>query len=274
MSKNTSLTVTQEEKKKNDLQILIKKNRDKLVKLVTKCEMLKVELEMVQQEYTVRVGQLFHKSGQQDLDIIYYKNLISLMHEGRSYDEAVTELEDTYYARQRKLDEEREQMERAKEIYEKRIRANEITEDMSIKELWKQLVSKFHPDLVQDEQEKKRREEIMKKLNQAYEEQNVEILKSLERDAIIENTHDVTIDKLTDILIRTENQIIEQQALYLDLRNSEWYRWKLNIAKAKTKKIDIFRDLERSLLDEIVKKIEVLKFLLEKIEVLKHSQVS
>jgi hypothetical protein len=265
MSINQSITTTQEERKKRDLRALILKNRKKLIPLVTKCEMLKVELEMVQQEYTVRVGQLFHKSGQQDLDIIYYNNLLTLLEQGKTYEEAVDALADTYYAKQRKLEEEREQMERAKKIYEKRTSAEHAKEDASIKELWKKLVSKFHPDLVQDEKEKKRREEIMKQLNQAYEEQNIEVLQNMQNEVYIENIAETTVEKLIELLEMTENKISEQQALYLELKNSEWYRWKISIAKAKAKKQDVFLNLEKALLDEIVRKIDIIKDLKQKL---------
>lgn len=211
MNVSTKLSTTQEEQKKNNLRRRILKNREKLLKLVTQCEMLKVELEMVQQEYTVRVGQLFHKSGQQDLDIIYYENVLSLMEKGKTYEQAVEELGDTYYARQRKLEEEREQMAQAKEIYDRRVQADAIPEDVNIKNLWKQLVSKFHPDLAQDTKEKKRREEIMKKLNQAYEEQNVEILQNMQTDVYVENLEDTTVENLTEILVSTENQVLTKQ---------------------------------------------------------------
>ncbi|HRN96107.1 MAG TPA: J domain-containing protein [Candidatus Levybacteria bacterium] len=268
---NTTIVIqlTNEDRKKRDLRELILKNKEKLIKVVTKCEMLRVELDMVRQEYSVRVGQLFHKSNQQDLDIIYFRNLIQLIDQGKSYDEAVKELDDTYYAQQRKLEQEREQMRRAQEIYEKRQQSQAKPIDKTIKNLWKQLVSKFHPDLVQDEKEKKRREKIMKQLNQAYEEQNIEALKNMENNSQVENIEESTIEKLTQILEDTENQIIEQEAAYQDLKDSEWYRWKTNIARAKKRKKDVFLDIERTLLNEIVRKIETLNELREKVEKMK-----
>lgn len=264
-----SKVITPEDQQKIILQELVKKNKSKLVKIVTKCEMLRVELDMVRQEYSVRVGQLFHKSNQQDLDIIYYRNLIQLMNDGKTYDEAVEELDNTYYAQQRKLEEEKEQMRRAQEIYEKRQQSEIQPEDKNIKNLWKQLVSRFHPDLVQDEKEKKRREEIMKQLNQAYEEQDMDALKNMENDAHVENIALSTIEKLTQILEETENQIIEQEAIYQELRESEWYRWKINIARAKKRKKDIFLDLEQTLLDEIVRKMDTVNELRELVDNMK-----
>ena len=127
---------TVEERKKKDLQERIEKQKKKLVSLITKCELLRVELDMIRQEYTVRVGQLFHKSNQQDLDIIYYRNLIELLEKGYTYSDAVKKLDDTYYAQQHKLHKEREQMQRDQKIYEMRIESADKSQDPQIKNLW------------------------------------------------------------------------------------------------------------------------------------------
>jgi hypothetical protein len=119
--------------------------------------------------------------------------------------------------------------------------------------------------LLNYQKKKKRREEIMKQLNRAYEEQNIEVLKNLESDAQVKNYEETTIDTLTQILVDTENQIIEQEAVYQELKESEWYRWKINIARAKKRMKDIFLDLERTLLDEIVRKMDVIKALKEQV---------
>jgi hypothetical protein len=269
---NSLIKVTTEDTKKKSLQQRITVRRKKLVALITKCEELRVELDLVQQEYTVRVGKLFHKTNQQDLDIIYYNNIIDLMSKGMSYADAVQKLDDTFYAQQRKLDEEREQMKRAQQLYEMHIGTAKKSDDPQIKNLWKQLVSKFHPDLVQDTKEKSRREEIMKLINRAYQEQNVESLKRLQNEANIELDIDNTIADLERVLVDIENQIIEQEEVYIDLKTSEWYQWKINIARAKKKDTDVFADIEHNLLNEIVRKMDVVNGLREEVEKMKSSK--
>ena len=266
MSKSLSITVlSSEEQKKKTLRLLIQKRKNQLTAKITKTEMFKVELDMVRQEYTVRVGLLLNKSNRQDMDIIYFRNVLQLIEKKMTYQEAVDSLDDTYYAEQRRLEEEKEQMRRAEAIYEKRKSKSDNPFNEEIKNLWKSLVSKFHPDLVQDENEKSRREAIMKQLNQAYEEQDIDALKKLENESHIESTEDTTIEKLEEILIGIENDLIAQDVLYKELKESEWYRWKINIDRAKKKGQDIFADIERNLLNEVVRKMEIIKELKKKL---------
>lgn len=263
---------TVEERKKKDLQERIEKQKKKLVSLITKCELLRVELDMIRQEYTVRVGQLFHKSNQQDLDIIYYRNLIELLEKGYTYSDAVKKLDDTYYAQQHKLHKEREQMQRDQKIYEMRIESADKSQDPQIKNLWKQLVSKFHPDLVQDQKEKSRREEMMKLINRAYQEKNMDTLKKLQNNSSHIFNAENTIQSLENILVEIENQIIEQEEVYEELKTSEWYHWRTTIARAKKKNQDVFIDIEHNLLNEIVKKMELLEKLKQTVEQMRETK--
>jgi hypothetical protein len=266
MTKNTDILITVESKNKERLQKTILKRRQILIKTITRVEMLKVELEMTQQEYQARVGRLLLKSNQQDLDIIYYRNLLDLIEQGKTYLQAVKELEDTYYAQQRKYEEERQRLKEDEQIFN--ARAEEETPDFleELKKLWKMLVSKFHPDLVTDPDEQKRREEVMKQINRAYEEHDLETLKKLEKDVHIDRIEESTVERLTEILQEIEDDIVEREEEYQQLRNSTWYHWKINIAKAKKRGEDIFADLERNLLDDIVKKIAQIELLIKQVE--------
>ena len=265
-----------EEKEKKVLQKIILKARQKLIVTITKTEMLRVELEMVKQEYHVRVGSLYLRSNQQDLEIIYYKNLLELMHNGYSYEEAVKKLDTTYYGQQKKMEEEREKLKWEKEIFNKREKSENNPEENDIKKLWKYLVSKFHPDLVLDAKEKKHREEIMKKVNRAYEEKNYNMLLQLKNEVSVEMSEENTIEKLTEFLIDIENEIIQQEIFFKELKNSEWHIWKLKIEKAKKQNKDIFIEIERPLLNEIVRNDEILHSLRVHIEQLRetHSPLS
>lgn len=247
--------------KKKKLKERILKKRRQLTLSITKVEMLRVKLDMVKQEYDVRVGNLYLKGNQQDLEIIYYRNILQLMKEGLSYEDAVRKLNETYYGKQRKLEHEKEQIQYEEKIYKKRAESQFNPNDKSLKNLWKYLVGKFHPDLVQDSTEKKRREVIMKQINRAYEEQDYENLKRLENEVHIDTYEESTLGKLEQILVEIENEII-QQAVYLrELRTSDWFAWKVKIENAKKRNTDIFADIERGLLDDIVRKYAILRTL-------------
>src|SRR5882672_10359596 len=94
------LSTKKEDKKKNRLRFVIQKKRTVLEKLVIKTEMLRINLEMAKQEYMVKVGNLLLKDSHLDLEIIRLKNILHLMKEGHTYDQAVNKVTQTYYAQQ------------------------------------------------------------------------------------------------------------------------------------------------------------------------------
>lgn len=234
------------------------------MKLNTRYEMLKMDLEIVEHTYKARIGRLYLKDNQLDLEIIRYKNIIQLMKTGLSFGAALKKIEDTFYAEQIRLDHENEEIEMDEEIVAKRKDVSDrIVED--IKTLWKKIIFKFHPDLVSDPAAKAQREEIMKRVNKAYSENDYETLKKIETQHYYEKIGESTVEELEMILVDLENSIIHIRQQYTELKQSDWYNWKIRIEKAKKKNEDIFKDLENDLLDDIVKKINILNNLKKEI---------
>lgn len=258
MQKALARTTDKEEKIKKRLQESIFRKRQILTEWTEKVETLKMDLDLVKNEYTVRIGYLFLKDNQLDLEIIQYKNLKRLMDEGMTYDEAVRAEEDTFYNEILRMQKEQEKIEGEKILFEKRSDVTDTVLD-DIKALWKKLIRKFHPDLVTDVSEKLQREALMKKINNAYAEADLETLRALENQMSIERLEESTVERLEKVLVDTENLIIEAKAAFKELRASEWYGWKKRLEKAKKEKVDIFAEMERTLLDDIVKKIEILQ---------------
>lgn len=258
MQRTLVVTTNKEEKIKKRLQESIFRKRKVLEVWTEKVESLKLDLDLVKNEYTVRIGYLFLKDNQLDLEIIQYKNLKRLMDEGMTYDEAVRAEEDTFYNEILRMQKEQEKIEGEKILFEKR---NDVSEEIQadIKILWKKLIRKFHPDLVTDPEEKLQREDLMKKINQAYAEADIETLQSLEDHLQTDNIEESTIERLEKILVDTGNLIQNAKETFKELRVSEWYGWKKRLEKAKKERVDIFAEMERNLLDDIVKKIEVLQ---------------
>src|SRR5581483_9759114 len=119
MKKRSKIIVSLEDKEKKILKEAILKKRQKLVGWITKNEMLRVELDMISKEYHVRVGSLYLRSNQQDLEIIYFQNLLDLLRQGFSYKQAIKKLDKTYYGQQKRLEEEKEKLKWEKEIFNK-----------------------------------------------------------------------------------------------------------------------------------------------------------
>jgi hypothetical protein len=256
-------TQSQQERQRKSLVATIKKQRTKLQKLVLRNEMLKVQLEMLKREYMVKIGSLIVKDNHLDLDIIRYRNIISLMEQGKTFAEAYEALAKTYYAEQLELEQEEETIHVAEEILEKGEQQKSEEVQVLLKKLWRNLVSKFHPDLTQDPHERKRREEIMKQINLAYEEGDAARLEKIDREQT--SVEETSLENLQEILITIENEILEQEKLYLELQESEWYDWSLKMKKSKKSLKDIFSDTEKKLLDSIVAKLEIIKELKDKI---------
>jgi hypothetical protein len=249
--------------KKKQLLGVIQKKRAQLQQLVIKTEMLRVNLDMAKQEYMVKVGSLFLKDNHLDLEIIRYKNILRLMQDGLSFDQAVEELAQTFYAQQLEIEKEQEKIKREEEIFLKR---NEQVEEPSldIKKIWKKLIAKFHPDLVQNQVEKKKRDTVMKQINRAYQEGDYDQLLRIERDNLPQK--ETTIDNLEEILEMVLLDIDRQIAEYKELKVSEWYSWMEKINHAKKTNKNIFADTERMLLDDIVVKLDLLNVLKDQIK--------
>lgn len=246
-----------ENKKKDQLRNSIYRKQNILEEWTEKVEELRMELELIKHEYHVRVGGLLLKDNQLDLEILQLKNLKERMAEGMTYGEAVKEEEDAFYNEILRMQKEQEEINEEKEILEKREQVdNSIVEEVKI--IWKKLIRKFHPDLVKDPQEKMKREDIMKKINQAYTHFDLETLQSFENNSEIENIEESNIEKLERILVDMENGIDELKMEWVEMKESMWYSWKIKKQKA-IRQEDVFADLEKTLLDDVVKKIKILQ---------------
>lgn len=258
MDKSLTLSQDKYEIRKLRLRAVIEKKRNILEQLVVETEMLKVNLDMARQEYMVKVGSLFNKDNQLDLEIIRLRNILHNMRQGMSYDEAVNKIAETYYSEQIELEKEQQRIYFEEEIYKKR-EGKEPTLLGNIKKLWKKLIAKFHPDLTQDPEEKQKRTALMQQINKAYQEGDLEQLEHIDQENL--EDHETTVENLEEILLRLLRAIEVQTQTYKELKQSEWYDWMIKIERAKKKHENIFADTERYLLNDIVRKIELIKSL-------------
>lgn len=257
--KNSLIAITsREDRKKQSLQKLIKKKTVLLEELMEKAELLKMELETISHEYHVRIGTLLLKDNQLDLEILQLKNLQELMKSGMTYQQAMKFEEDAFYSETLRMQQEQERLEEEKKMLEG---IQDVSDDVmeEVKIIWKKLIRKFHPDLVTDPTEKQKREDMMKKINKAYTERNLEVLQQLEQTQTIEEIGELTISQLELSLDRIESSIRDGEGELNILQNSTWYEWKKKKDKAKQEGLlqDVFAELEQKFLDDIVKKIEV-----------------
>lgn len=252
-----------EEKIKKNFEQSISKKRKQLAILTKKLDLLNSELETVRQEYEQRIGKLYAKDNALDIEIIKYKNIARLIEEGVSLNEARKELDDFWF----------NNIEKDFSYNDPTFNENidlsqnipQDTTPVELKKLWKKLILEFHPDLVTNTKEKEKRENIMKKINKAYKENNLDALRLLESKLFIEEADPTNINQLEYVLVEIENLIIGLTKQYKSLKLSEWFVWQKRIKKAEKEKKDIFIELEKSLIEDIVGKTKILKNLKQQI---------
>lgn len=246
-------------KRKKELEQSISRKRMKLTRLQANHLRLNIQLNTIQKDYENRIGKLFAKDNALDLEIIRYKNITKLLENGLSFDEATKEINELYQSFFSYTPDENES-----QFYEflhyNPGKAESLSDSVkeNLKNLWKKLLFQFHPDLVKNPIEKQKREDIMKKINKAYKEKNLEGLKMLESTYYIEEFKSGTVDQLELVLVEIENVIIILERQLRRLKTSEWYTWKIQLQKAQKNNKDIFADLEKSLLDDIISKTKIL----------------
>lgn len=259
MSQLSLISLGEKEKVRNRriLLSLIKKKRVLLQKLIIRSESLKVKLDILKREYMVKIGSLVTKDNHLDLEIIKLRNLISLLEEGMTYENALKELEGTFYAEQLEIEREEGKIRFERMLFDRQEeeKSDEVMRDA--KKLWRKLITLFHPDLTQEPLEKKRREGIMKLINEAYEVGDIAALSKIERDHGVQD--ETSVQSLEEILTHIENDIVHQEMYYEELKSSEWYRFEKRLIRSRQTLDQMYADLEKKLLGDILGKIEVIK---------------
>ena len=142
------------EKKKQTLLKTIAKKRKELITITAKVEMLRMDLDIVKREYDVRIGKLYLKDDQLDLEILRYKRIKSLLEKGVSFEKALKQIDAFYKNDQEIFDMKYEEILKEETQITKRKQVTSQTQQ-NIKKLWKKLLFQLHPDLTSDETEKK-----------------------------------------------------------------------------------------------------------------------
>lgn len=236
---------------KRELENEINKNKKILLELTEKVEQLKIDLSLIRQEYNIKIGRLYLKLDQLDLEIIKLTKVKKLQEEGYSLKEAKKRVDEETKNKQEKIDQENE---RINEEQEEKENIPELSEEdmKQLKSLYKDLVKKFHPDLVFDEAEKKKRQEIMKEINKAYREHDLAELKTIAGKQALSEEQEDSIERMQLLLREIINSEERLQQEYKSLEKSEWYQWMMRIQNAKGR--DLFQELEEKILDDISKK--------------------
>jgi len=242
-----SNTTLDEPLEKRELEKAISEKEKKLNTLIEEIEQLKIDLTIVKQEYDVKVGRLYLKLDEVDLEILKFKKIEDLINKGFSFEEAQKIVEETLKKRREQIEEEYKKLdEEEKDIESRKYISEEEKEEL--KKLYFKLAHKFHPDKANGS------EEMMKKINKAYAEGDIETLCAINRSETGADIEVKTIEALKNKLAGLEKSIKKISQEFEQLKRSEWYILKENIEKAKKQKRDILSELAEKLLTDIAKK--------------------
>ena len=232
---------------KRELEKAISEKEEKLNALIDEIEQLRIDLTVVKQEYDVKVGRLYLKLDEVNLEILKFKKIEDLISKGFSFKEAQKVVEETLEKRReqikeeyKKLDEEEKDIESRKSISEE--------EKEELKKIWHKLAHKYHPDKTNGN------EEMMKKINKAYVEGDLETLHAIDQNEIGIDIGAKTIEALKSKLAGLKKSINKISQEFKQLKCSEWYILKENIEKAKKQKRDILSELSDKILADVAKK--------------------
>ncbi len=242
------------------LQKKIAKQKKVLLNLSDKIELLTMEIDDIEQQYRVRIGSLQVKDNMLEIEIIRARKILELMEVGLTREEATEEVLQNL-KNENKYEEDINFTEGSIPSF---LFDNNKDEDVSIKKLWKKLLHAFHPDLTQDKAEKKRRNEIVKKINTAYRLGDFNTLRNVEEKEYLtleKNESLSSISKLQETLISIENAIIHQVSQLDKLKKTEWYKW---VIISNKKRESLFLNLESKLQFQVNNKEKLLHTLKNK----------
>ncbi|MFA6006331.1 MAG: hypothetical protein WC764_01235 [Candidatus Paceibacterota bacterium] len=208
---------------------------------------LRNELMQIKHLYDTTIGVLYLKIDELDESIFALRKLGDLLDKDMTLKEAQKILAGRAEAEQTKRDEEDSRMH---EEYDRMMRRSAATpaNGLELKKLWRKLAFRFHPDLVQDDGEKKEREQMMQKVNDAYARGDLIGLRLLEEsDDGEELDVDSSMEDLEQTLLDIESSLKRSKQKIVALKRSEWFSWKEKLAAAIDEENDLFKDLEKKL---------------------------
>lgn len=241
---NTSLD---EPLEKRELQETILEKEKLLIEIIEEIEHFKIDLSVVKQEYDIKIGRLYLKLDETDLEILKFKKIEDLINKGFSFEEAQKVVEETLKKRREQIEEEYKKLNEEEKDIEKRKTISQ-EEQEELKKLFHKLAHKFHPDLTGGD------DTMMKKINKAYADGDLETLRAIDQGEGVGSVDIKTIEELKSKLARLEESIKKALHEQEQLKHSEWAILKESIEKAKKQKRDILSELAEKVTEDIAKK--------------------
>jgi hypothetical protein len=240
----TDLDITQEKK---DLRQEIS-DKEKFYKRISKeLEHLKAEISTLQEVHDYKLGHLYARLDQLENLLFKYRHISEYTDDIFSFEEAQKVFESTMKERQERMDEEyRKQSSRDNvEDTEQGLSPKHKEE---LKRIYRNLAYIFHPDKTGGD------EAMMKRINKAYSEGNLQELRSLDM-AHIPRSSDDTLRGLQHRLVVVTQLIRKAKKEKLSLKKSHLFALRKDVLKSDSQSIEQLLDSIASELEEkIVRK--------------------
>jgi len=238
----------------------LKEKEGELLALIEKKELLGVELARVKREYDMRMGKLYLQLDLVNLEIQKLEQTQNLIDKGYEPDEASRVVEEYFEQEAEKI---KFQFEEKPDQEDKN---SHLTEEAKIelRNIWRRLAHNFHPDLALSETEKRQKEEIMKQINRAYAEGDLETLTLIDSKQKVSNPVYNSPENLEKHLVEIIVAMAKVKSEYLGLLKSEWNIWRENLVQARRENRDMFGELELKIKMELKQREKMLAELLKK----------
>lgn len=127
-----------------------------------------------------------------------------------------------------------------------------------LKQLFRELAKRFHPDLTMDPAEKRWREQVMAEVNDAYAAGDLQALRELEKrqdrpPEKVEKTRDQILRELSAEILRLDRLIVELERQVGELSRSESLQLQLEATMAQHEGRDLLREMAISLEGDIAR---------------------
>ncbi len=251
----------------------LKELEEEIADITVQIHDLEIVLRMFHYEYNAKVGVLYAKLDRIKLKIKEYKHRIELVRgrtlsaeDKRKIEEEISNL----FSKDRKrMDDLEDEVTGASEEYNKSRDAedNVKTYDreflIELKNLFRKLAFKFHPDMAKDEKQKREFHKIFINIKEAYEKHDIETLRGYLRKAHLEEKKKnetlkekrARLEKEYDRLIAFHDKLkMKIEAM----QSSELYKLKERVNQAQEEDKDLLRELAHGIEQEITSKQEEL----------------
>lgn len=187
MSRSIVRTQTPEEREYGRFLAEVEARKHRAADLQAELEALKTALSRFEAEYHARVGTLFVELDRARLAADGYERRIAALQGDPSADPNRVEeaVRDEFAGRceeVRREEEENRRYERAFKRERERPRLDVAAED-EVARLYRELARRHHPDLARTEEERRRREPLMRRVNAAFRDRDLAALRALEPEA-------------------------------------------------------------------------------------------